>query len=320
MTINQAAPNEKVLGKGFAPQEEIWKTAKQMARRYNVSERTIWNWVADHILPCQKCGHVTRFLPAECDIAWSAFRRGSTFDALIEEKCGLPTERLPEQGAEPAAEAPILTQAEDPQCRPLARGKRRPKMVAKGNSSAKKRRSLGTQDGQDEKSLQSMQQPLGLKKNSNTHKNRSDKTEFAYAHLTQSNKRKGKSTSVYRARRKRRRNTSQNSRGDFGLGGQMTDFGTLFPIPRCNIPQYSRGFLNPVTSRNCFMSEFLDSAPITPKTPITSGRSSHLLRSSNHFFTVNEDSAPNTKTSCYEAVIKMKSTTENSSKYGNTQN
>ena len=64
-----------------ARSEQRWKTAKQMAARYQLSVRMIAYLTADGVLPCYKVGHALRFDPAECDLAMKVFRRGSHFDA-----------------------------------------------------------------------------------------------------------------------------------------------------------------------------------------------------------------------------------------------
>lgn len=59
---------------------QCWKTAKQMANRYQLSIRTVAYLVEDRILPVYKIGHCLRFNPVECDMAMRAFRRSSKFD------------------------------------------------------------------------------------------------------------------------------------------------------------------------------------------------------------------------------------------------
>ena len=57
-----------------------WKTTVEMARRYQLSIRTIAYLVADGVLPVYKVGRAVRFDPLECDHAMKAFRRASQFD------------------------------------------------------------------------------------------------------------------------------------------------------------------------------------------------------------------------------------------------
>lgn len=66
----------------------MWKTIKQMARRYQVSVRTIANMTADGRLPHYKIGRSVRFAPLECDQAMRAFRRASHFDPTEEDDAG----------------------------------------------------------------------------------------------------------------------------------------------------------------------------------------------------------------------------------------
>jgi excisionase family DNA binding protein len=44
-------------------------TKKEIAARYNVSPRTVSNWVRNGILPALKIGGVLRFDPEACDLA-----------------------------------------------------------------------------------------------------------------------------------------------------------------------------------------------------------------------------------------------------------
>ena len=57
-----------------------WKTTAQIARRYQLSMRTIAYLVQDCVLPVYKVGRAVRFNPLECDQAMKAFRRNSKFD------------------------------------------------------------------------------------------------------------------------------------------------------------------------------------------------------------------------------------------------
>jgi excisionase family DNA binding protein len=50
-----------------------WLTREQIARRYQVSIRSVDYWIEDRRLPHYRLGRLVRFDPAECDVALRAF-------------------------------------------------------------------------------------------------------------------------------------------------------------------------------------------------------------------------------------------------------
>lgn len=55
-------------------------TRERIAIRYDVSVRTIDNWMVDHTLPYYKRGGVVRFHKDECDAALKKFRNQSRWE------------------------------------------------------------------------------------------------------------------------------------------------------------------------------------------------------------------------------------------------
>ena len=50
---------------------------RKIAHRYDVSERTIQDWMDRRILPYHKIGYMVRFDPEECDEALERYKRGA---------------------------------------------------------------------------------------------------------------------------------------------------------------------------------------------------------------------------------------------------
>lgn len=59
--------------KNLAIQEQKLVRKRQIARRYDVSERTIQEWAKQGKLPFHKIGYMVRFDPIECDRALERF-------------------------------------------------------------------------------------------------------------------------------------------------------------------------------------------------------------------------------------------------------
>jgi hypothetical protein len=57
--------------------ESLFVNRETIARRYDVSPRTVSNWMKDRSLPFYKRGRCARFKISECDAAWEGFKRDS---------------------------------------------------------------------------------------------------------------------------------------------------------------------------------------------------------------------------------------------------
>jgi len=57
------------------PDEQKLVKKRKIAHRYDVSERTIQEWMDDGKLPFHKIGYKVRFNPVECDRALERFNQ-----------------------------------------------------------------------------------------------------------------------------------------------------------------------------------------------------------------------------------------------------